>query len=103
MAKRSYKFTDKKHTRQGIASSLLGITALVLLGVGFFTAYRMAGEAGSAVGLMGFLSLICSVIGFVFGIRGFQEDEVYYLFSKLGVGLNGVLFILWMLIFIAGM
>ena len=45
----------------------------------------------------------CSVIGFVFGIRGFQEDEVYYLFSKLGVGLNGVLFILWMLIFIAGM
>ena len=103
MAKRSYKFTDKKHTRQGVASSLLGFTALVLLGAGLWMAYRMVGGAGPAIGLMGLLSLIFSVIGFILGIRGFQEDEVYYLFSKIGVGLNGMLFILWMLIFVAGM
>ena len=63
----------------------------------------MVGGAGPAIGLMGLLSLIFSVIGFILGIRGFQEDEVYYLFSKIGVGLNGMLFILWMLIFVAGM
>ena len=103
MAKRSYKFTDKKHTKQGIASSVLGIAALVLLTAGVLLAYRMAGEAGAAAGLMGFLSLIFSILGFVLGIRGFREDEVYYFFSKVGVGLNGILFILWMLIFIAGM
>ena len=103
MAKRSYKFTDKKHTSQGMLSFFLGISALVLLVAGLLTAYRMFGAAGPYVGLMGFLSLICSVMGFVLGIRGFQEDEVYYLFSKMGVGLNGVMFILWMLIFIAGM
>lgn len=103
MAKRSYKFTDKKHTRQGVASSLLGFTALVLLGAGLWMAYRMVGGAGPVIGLMGLLSLIFSVIGSILGIRGFQEDEVYYLFSKIGVGLNGMLFILWMLIFVAGM
>lgn len=103
MAKRSYKFTDKKHTRQGMVSSFLGFTALVLLVAGLLMAYRRFGTAGPYVGLMGFLSLIFSMMGFVFGIRGFQEEEVYYLFSKIGVGLNGVLFILWMLIFIAGM
>lgn len=103
MAKRGYKFTDKKHTRQGIASSLLGFIALILLIAGILMAYRMFGAAGPYVGFMGFLSLVFSVMGFVFGIRGFHEDEVYYLFSKIGVGLNGILFVLWMLIFIIGM
>lgn len=103
MAKRSYKFTDKKHTKQGMISTLLGISALILLVVGFILAYQMAGAAGPYVGLMGFLSLIFSVIGFVLGIRGFQEDDAYYLFSKIGVAFNCVLFVLWMLIFIAGM
>lgn len=103
MAKRSYKFTDKKHTRQGVASSFLGLIALGLLIGGLLMAYRMFGAAGPYIGLMGLLSLIFSVTGFVLGIRGFQEDEVYYLFSKIGVGLNGILFVLWMLIFIVGM
>lgn len=103
MAKRSYKFTDKKHTKQGIASSLLGLGALILLTVGLMMAYGRSGGAGPVVGLMGFLSMVFSFIGFVLGGRGFQEEDVYYLFSRIGIGLNGVLFILWMLIFVAGM
>lgn len=103
MAKRSYKFTDKKHTRQGIVSSLLGIIAFVLLVAGLLISYHMFGAGGPYVGLMGFLSLIFSVMGFVLGARGFHEEEVYYFFSKIGVGLNGILFVLWMLIFIEGM
>lgn len=103
MAKRSYKFTDKKHTRQGIISTLLGAAALILLAAGLAAAYSMAGGAGPAAALMGFLSMVFSVIGFVLGARGFQEDEVYYLFSKIGIALNGLLFILWVLIFVAGM
>lgn len=103
MAKRSYKFTDKKHTRQGIISSLLGVASLVLLAAGLTAAYGMAGGSGPAMALMGFLSMLFSLIGFVLGARGFQEEEVYYLFSKIGIGLNGILFILWVLIFVAGM
>ncbi len=52
---------------------------------------------------MGFLSMAFSIIGFVLGARGFQEEDVYYLFSKIGIGMNGILFVLWVLIFIAGM
>ena len=103
MAKRSYKFTDKKHTRQGIVSSLLGMVSLILLTAGLAVAYGMAGGAGPSAALMGFLSMAFSIIGFALGARGFQEEDVYYLFSKIGIGLNGILFILWVLIFVAGM
>ena len=103
MAKRSYKFTDKKHTKQGIISCILGAASLVLLVSGLVTAYGMAGGAGSLAALMGFLSMAFSIIGFVLGARGFQEEDVYYLFSKIGIGMNGILFVLWVLIFVAGM
>ena len=33
----------------------------------------------------------------------FREDDVYYLFSQIGMIVNGSLFILWTLIFVAGM
>ena len=103
MAKRSYKFTDKKHTKQGIISCILGAASLVLLVSGLVTAYGMAGGAGSLAALMGFLSMAFSIIGFVLGARGFQEEDVYYLFSKIGIGMNGILFVLWALIFVADM
>lgn len=103
MAKRSYKFTAKKHTKQGMLSSALGFLALILLVAGLVTAYGKAGGAGPVTGLMGFLSMVFSIIGFTLGARGFQEEDAYYLFSKIGIGLNGVLFILWVLIFVVGM
>ena len=103
MARRTYKFTDKKHTKQGMASTALGVAALLLLCVAFWMAFEKAGRAGSFIGLWGLFSLLGSVVGFVLGIRGFQEEDAYYLFSRIGVILNGVLFILWMLVFIVGM
>ena len=103
MAKRSYKFTDKKHTKQGMASTGFGVAAFLLLGIGFWMAYQNAGAGGSVTGLLGLWSMLFSVVGFILGMKGFQEEDVYYLFSQIGVILNSVLFILWVLIFIVGM
>ena len=102
MAKRNYKFTDKKHTRQGLASLGLGAAALILTAVSLSMAYRLSGQAGSAVGLMGMLALLCSITGFVLAVRGFQE-EVYYISSQAGAVLDGILFIGWAVIGIIGM
>lgn len=103
MAKRSYKFTDKKHTKQGLASTAFGAAALLLLGIALWMAFRQSGAAGSIIGFLGLWSMLFSAAGFVLGTRGFREEDVYYLFSQIGVVLNGALFILWVLIFIAGM
>ena len=84
MARRNYKFTDKKHTRQGLASLGLGAAALILTAVSLSMAYRLSGQAGSAVGLMGMLALLCSITGFVLAVRGFQEEDVYYISSQAG-------------------
>lgn len=103
MAKRSYKFTDKKHSRQGLAASALGLFSLVLGAVVLVMAFRQSGEAGKIVGLLGLLSMLSGVLGFILALRSFHEEDVYYLFSYIGTGVNGVLTILWMLVLTIGM
>ena len=103
MARRSYKFTDKKHTKQGLLSVACGGVALILTAVSLSLAFRMAGQAGSLVGLLGVLAMACSAVGFVLAVRGFQEEDVYYLFSQIGAVANGILFILWALVCMLGM
>ena len=49
MAKRNYKFTDKKHTRQGLASLGLGAAAIIQGGVMRQGLSGMLGRAGGAV------------------------------------------------------
>ncbi|HIT67915.1 MAG TPA: hypothetical protein IAB61_11850 [Candidatus Merdisoma merdipullorum] len=103
MARRNYKFTDKKHTRQGLASLCLGAAALILTVLSLALAYRMSGEAGSIVGLLGVFAMLSSVVGFVLAVRGFQEEDVYYISSQIGSVLNGLLFIGWALVCMIGM
>lgn len=103
MARRSYKFTDKKHTRQGLVSLALAAASIIFTAVCLMMAYRMSGEAGSMVGLLGILSFLASITGFVLAVRGFQEEDVYYLTSQVGAVLNGVLFIGWVLVCMIGM
>ena len=103
MARRNYKFTDKKHTRQGLMSMGMGAAALVFTVLALSLAYRMSGGAGSAAGLLGVLAMLFSVPGFVLAVRGFREEDVYYAASQIGAVLNGILFIGWALVCMIGM
>ena len=47
MVRRSYKFTDKKHTKQGLLSVACGGTALILTAASLSLAYQRSGQAGS--------------------------------------------------------
>jgi hypothetical protein len=54
-------------------------------------------------GLLGLLSMLTAAVGFFLALQGFHQEDAYYLFSQVGLLLNGLLFILWVLIFVVGM
>ena len=70
MKKRKIKFTDKKHSRNGILSTILG----------FFVA--------------------CA--GAWYGVLGRREEDSYRLFPDLGIGINGLLLVGFVMIYIMG-
>lgn len=103
MARRSYKFTDKKHTKQGLLSVGCAGLSLLFTALSLMLAYRGAGKAGSIVGLFGVLAMLGSAAGFVLALRGFREEDVYLISAQVGVAVNGLLFILWAFVCVIGM
>ena len=103
MWKRHYKFTDKKHNRQGFLSMACALCALIFTALALLLAYRRSGQAGSVVGLFGVLAMVLSIAGFVLAIRGFREEDTYLISCHAGVVLDGLLLILWALVCMIGM
>ena len=57
--KKKIRFTDKKHSRQGIISSGLGGAALMLFAASVAAAYIRSGQAGRIIAVTGFLAMLC--------------------------------------------
>jgi FtsH-binding integral membrane protein len=102
MRKKKYKFTDKTHSRQGVLSSVLGLLSLLLLVFVSAAAYQKSGQAGKEIALLGFLALLLACVGLYQGVRSLKEEDSYPLFPWLGSGLNGILLIAFVLIYILG-
>ena len=68
---RKYIFTNKKESKKGIMSAVLGIIALVSL---FFAVYETFRNQGQAL--------------VKYGIMSKMEEDRFYLFSYLGIILN---------------
>ena len=81
---KKYKFTAKKHSKGGLIASGLFLFSLVSLIVGIYISYTNKGNGGLLVGVLGLVSLIISIAGFIVGIKSFKEDEVFLLFPWIG-------------------
>ena len=101
VVKHRYRFTDKNNTTGGIVSSLLAVVGLCLFVVGVIISYKEKGNAGIIVGALGTVAFIQSCIGMIIGLKSFKEKDKFYLFSWIGVIVNGIMW-LAMCIIIAG-
>ena len=68
MRKRKIKFTDKKHSRNGILSTILGAVSAGLLIALLTAAYLTSGQAVKAVAVLGLLSFFVACAGIWYGV-----------------------------------
>lgn len=99
---RSYKFTNKKHSKGGIRSSIAGVISLLCTTISVSRAYITKGEAGTYLALFGVIAIGCCIYGVVTGKQSFREEEVYHLFSGIGTVLNLMLTIFWGAVVVMG-
>ena len=102
MRKRKIKFTDKKHSRNGILSTILGAVSAGLLLALLAAAYLTSGQAGKIVAVLGLLTFFVACAGIWYGVQGRREEDSYRLFPDLGLGINGLLLIGFIMIYIMG-
>lgn len=97
------KFTDKHHSVGGIISTFMGIVALFLIIACVKWSFDMAGNGGMLMGGIGIMAFLVSISGCAVGLISFKEEDKYYIFSKIGSLMCGILSVLMAGIFLIGL
>lgn len=91
MSKRkSFIFTNKKHSDKAIMSAILGVISLVSLGIVIFLSYQKQGVVPAGYGLTGVLAAVFSLTGLILGILTVREKDSYHFFPWLGILFNAL-------------
>lgn len=99
---KNYKFTDKRHSIEGIISTSLSCIALILFCLGIIISFHNDGKGGIFIGLLGFFAFVISIAGFITGMHSFKNKEVFYLFSYIGVVINTIIWFVMICILMVG-
>lgn len=104
MAKQTgYSFAEKKHSGNGIVSTVLGAGSLAVLVVLLLIAFFMKGTAAGWIGAFGFTGIAMAVCGLFYGFTSFHDDCKYTFFCKFGTILSTVAVVAWFFIVCIGL
>lgn len=95
-------YIRKPFAKRSFLSLGLAIGALVLGIIGIASSVMTAGQAQLNVAAVCFCSLVISIFSLIYGTLSFFEKEKKYILSKIGMGISGILAILWIVLIIIG-
>lgn len=101
--KEGLRLTDKKHPKQGIWATALGVLSIVIFLVLCFMSGEARGKSGIEIGFMGLLCVLVSLAGFVLAWLSLRLENIRQLFPSLGVIINGLMLLLYLIVYILGM
>lgn len=95
-------FSGRRHSKMGICSALIGIvTVLGFLTISMVSGFR-SGKGGFALGIIGIFLFALSLFGFVLSYKTFKKKDIFYRFPVIGVILNGIMSIVFLIIYLIG-
>lgn len=80
--RKSYKFTEKTHSKQAIASAVMAGVSFIMYLVFIHLSYRAAGELSAYYGSFGFLAMIVSLVALGISIPTLKEEDSFTLFPR---------------------
>lgn len=100
---RKYGQAKLRHAKKGIYSLVIALCVAVILMALILTAFLHKGLAPAIIGSLGLITMILSLIGLMTGVRGFRERDKNYITCKLGIGLNGLVLLILLGVFVRGL
>ncbi|HBA97758.1 MAG TPA: hypothetical protein DCZ23_06590 [Lachnospiraceae bacterium] len=96
------RLTDKKHPPAGIAAFVLSVVSFISFATACIMSGQKGGNGGPGVGIAGMAGFFISITGFVIAWFGLHQDNIRPLFPAIGSVVNGLLVILYMILYILG-
>ena len=99
---RKYGQAKLRHSKKGIESLMIAIVNGVIFVALILTAFLHKGQSDAISGSFGLFTIILTVMGLVVGLKGFRERNKNYVTCKFGVGINGVVLLALVVLFVRG-
>lgn len=100
--KSSLHFTGRRHARGGVISLVIAVVAWVVFITLCVYSSSLGGNAASVVGTLGMADAFFVLAGMFTAFKGFQERDVYYVLPAVGMALNGILFVVYFILYFMG-
>ncbi len=68
----------------------------------FVCAGNARGQGGIVFGYLGICNLVLSVVGFVIALRCYKQDDIYVTMPTIGSIVNGIIIIIYLILYIMG-
>ncbi len=93
-----------KKPLSGRSCICIGLTVLAMLfGYGgLYSGVATRGQAAVQAGAMGLCSILCCLVSIGYGVGSFREKDRKYILARLGLGIDAVLLVIWIVIIIIG-
>ncbi len=101
--RKKYKFSDKEHSRWGIASSIIAVFAFAFIVAAIVISTNAGGQGGTLVGVLGAASFISALAGIVIGLLAFRQLDVFYRFAWVGIFANGIIWLIVSALIVLGL
>ena len=97
-----YKFTEKKHSKRGIAALIIAILMIVTFFVFISMAFKENGTLSTYFGSAGVFAMLFSVVSFIMAVGSLKEETSFPLFPRLSTFVSLLAMGCWVGIYISG-
>lgn len=100
--RRTYKFTEKSHSKRAIASFVVASMMFILYLVFVYLAYKGDGGLSTYYGSVGVMAMLLSVVSFIISITTFGEEDSFQMFPRLSLLMSVLASVCWVGTYISG-
>ena len=93
--RRSYKFTEKTHSKKAIVSFVLAAITLVTYFVFVYLSYQAAGQLSAYYGAVGVLAMLVAIVAAVLAITTLKEEDSFVFFPRMAMVTSVLSTLLW--------
>ena len=93
--RRSYKFTEKTHSKKAMVSFGLASVTLVTYFVFVYLSYQAAGQLSAYYGAFGVLAMLIAIVALGLSLATLKEEDSFALFPKMAMITSIVSTLLW--------
>lgn len=101
--KKSFMFTTKHHSFQGVLGAIIAILTIIALIFVTYESFINRGKTSEKLGAIGLFSCILNVIGIICGLTAINERDVYRWLPIADMIVNVAVLIVWILYVALGM